>query len=65
MTGNEIMQTRLECLRLASYNARHADIKDPTPIADRYFEWVMKGVEIKRPGRPPKSHATDQNTDNP
>lgn len=65
MTSSEILQMKLDCLRLASSNAKHAEIVDPTPMADRYFEWLMSGVEIKRPGRPPKSHAAEKDTDNP
>ena len=33
---------RMRCVELAVTNSRKVDIENPIPLADRYYEWVMK-----------------------
>ena len=35
-------EVRLECLRLATEFGPENDRRDPLPIAENYFDWVMK-----------------------
>ena len=35
-------EVRLECLRLATEFGPENDRRDPLPIAENYFEWVIK-----------------------
>ena len=39
ITDDEI---RLECLRLATEFGPENDRRDPLPIADNYYDWVIK-----------------------
>ena len=35
-------EIRLECLRLATEFAPENDRRDPLPIAEKYYDWVLK-----------------------
>ena len=35
-------EVRLECLRLATEFGPENDRRDPLPIADNYYDWVIK-----------------------
>ena len=35
-------EVRLECLRLATEFGPENDRRDPLPIADNYYDWVMQ-----------------------
>jgi hypothetical protein len=51
ITDTEI---RLECLRLATEFGPENDRRDPLPIAENYFDWVIKKIlsdNLKRPLR--------------
>jgi len=45
----EIIDIRLECLRLAVENGSARDMKEPHLLAERYFQWVIQGSEDSRP----------------
>ena len=36
------VEIRLECLRLATEFAPENDRRDPLPIAEKYYDWVLK-----------------------
>ena len=40
-------EVRLECLRLATEFGPEIDRKDPLPIAEKYFDWVIKNSRRK------------------
>ena len=40
-------EVRLECLRLATEFGPENDRRDPPPIAENYFDWVMKSSRRK------------------
>ena len=40
-------EVRLECLRLATEFGPEFDRKDPLPIAEKYFDWVIKNSTRK------------------
>jgi len=46
-------EVRLECLRLATEFGPENDRRDPLPIAENYFDWVMQiqSDNLKRPPR--------------
>jgi len=41
------IEVRLECLRLATEFGPEFDRKDPLPIAEKYFDWVIKNSTRK------------------
>jgi hypothetical protein len=36
------VEIRLECLRLSTEFAPENDRRDPLPIAEKYYDWVLK-----------------------
>jgi hypothetical protein len=44
-----LVETRLECLRLAVEFGSARNFKEPDLLADKYFQWVMQGSEATRP----------------
>ena len=40
-------EVRLECLRLATEFGPEFDRKDPLPIAEKYFDWVINNSTRK------------------
>jgi len=49
MDQSELLQIRLECLRYAIEFGSARDVSEPHLLADRYYEWVMRGSEEVRP----------------
>ena len=49
MEQNELVEIRLECLRYAIEYGSARDVLEPHLLADKYFEWVMRGSDEERP----------------
>jgi hypothetical protein len=39
---------RMRCMELAVTNSRKVDIENPIPLADKYYEWVVKKSKISQ-----------------
>jgi len=53
MTLEEKRELRMECLRLAVENGTPVDIKDPIPLANTYYLWVISDLEPAQTGQKP------------
>jgi hypothetical protein len=49
MEQDDLVQVRLECLRYAIEFGTARDVVQPDRLADKYFEWVMRGSGQARP----------------
>ena len=49
MEQNELVEIRLECVRYAIEYGSARDVLEPHLLADKYFEWVMRGSDEIRP----------------
>lgn len=47
------VEVRLECLRLATEFSPENDRRNPLPIAENYFEWVIEKVSKKTTRKEP------------
>ncbi len=56
MNYDDHVELRKDCLRLVLQHANLMQITDPTPVAQRYYEWVCD-VDKRRLKRQSESHA--------
>lgn len=56
MNYDDHVELRKDCLRLVLQHANLMQITDPTPVAQRYYEWVCD-VDKRRLKRHQESHA--------
>jgi len=47
------IEIRLECLRLATEFSPENDRRNPLPVADEYYNWVMKTISKKTTRKEP------------
>ena len=43
------LNARLECLRIAVEFGTQRDLKNPDQLAEKYWQWVIRGSEGTRP----------------
>lgn len=48
---DRLLDIRLECLRIVSYRASEREMRDPEEIAEKCFQWVLRGaLEAEKTG---------------